>query len=173
MSYDSTLAHKIQDIDIALFLRVGGMVFEEGADGDVERRVTTFQLVGELQKEDVVVHIRIGARKNGNLPTLQRLKLVDGEVRRVDVGEPEQMGAELAQDDCRTCTLYDADRLIVDHRNLMQAEEAVLNPQIGSANRIAGFQDLRKPSIAEAAIKTAGELIYQPIDGLARFAFAK
>ena len=85
----------VDEVDVGGLLGGGGVVIEEGRDADVDV-VDAFDLVGEFEGRPIIGLVRVGSRIKRHLTTLEWFKLIDCQVCRVDVSQPEQLGLCLA-----------------------------------------------------------------------------
>ena len=60
----------VPEIDLLLLLRVGGLLFKEVPDGDVEL-ILPSGLINYFESGEVILHVRVGSRIEDNPSTLE------------------------------------------------------------------------------------------------------
>ena len=77
-----------EEVDVTGFLRGGGLIFEDGADSDIEMELAA-GLVGDVEEGKIGGHGLIGVGKENDTVALEGRKKVFVEVGGVRVSHPE------------------------------------------------------------------------------------
>ena len=94
MALFQSLQEVLKQVDLATFLVVIGIVFQETAHRDVDIFVTVFDLVSQLSEREIRLLDGISSREERNLTTLEGLETVDVEVTAVNISQPNKLRTE-------------------------------------------------------------------------------